>query len=225
MICFENESIHSYLLRRLMCFGEFTAESTRGIVSSLGVMPANPKILTRHIGYFRFPASASAAVGIERDLEAPFLEENLEKHGMYVRLNRARFHAYTCDSVFSGSTQLRFCVECLKERIEVDGVAWLDDEWTYHEHCRVHDTLLHEARSYRCNCEKVGMVSRLRSVFSGFCIECGSDIYGLEAYPTRDSNKHPYYPSTYWFHDIVYQDGDDWIGIDGKKPALFSPNL
>lgn len=225
--CFEEESIHSYLLRRLLCVGEFTTEAVVGIVSQLGVMRANPKILERHLYYFRHSNLSSSDLVAERNVVTPFLDENVTQIGKYVRINRALFHGFTFDEVFSGSTQLRFCVYCLRERIKNDGVAWLEDEWTFNERCKVHNALMHELRDYNCRCrhDSLGIVDRLRSMLTGVCVGCGEDIYALKAASGRDTHKHPDYPNNYWFHDIVYKEYDQWYGLDGKKSENFLSRL
>jgi hypothetical protein len=227
VIFFEEESLHSYLLRRLLCVGEFTAEAIVGIVTQSGGMRANPKILESHLCYFRIANLSDSVVSFERDLVTPFLDENTTKSGKYVQLNRAFFHGIPIGNYFCGKTQLRFCSDCMRERIKFDGVAWLEDEWTFEERCHIHNTLMHELRNRKCNCEphSLGIVDRLRSMFSGICNRCREDIYASQAGSGSDSHKHPDYPKTYSFHDIVYKIDGRWHGIDGEKPYSFEPRL
>ncbi|GAM72625.1 hypothetical protein JCM19236_4906 [Vibrio sp. JCM 19236] len=214
LVRFEDESLHSYLLRRLFCVGEFTTKSIKGIVSVRGFAPAYPRILIEHIDYFRYDSPNSQCN--YRNTILPFLSDNLVEDGSYVRINRALFHDFGEDSYFYGSTQMRFCGKCLSNRIKNDGFAWLSDEWLFTESCPRHNELMQEVRSYNCDCKTLSILQRLRSVFLGRCIGCNSDIHS-KAPIKKETYRDYQYPSNYRFHDIVDKFGDDWFDLDGKK--------
>lgn len=217
---FEDELLHSYIVRRLMSVGEFEAHAFSRIIRKSGCIKANPEILTRHIHYFQTELPTLQYTTL-RDFASPFSNKNIEINGEFARINRSLFHRFPEGNYFSGTTQMRFCPDCMKDKIYSDGVAWFEDEWAFSQYCPKHSKLMQKVSDYGCSCGSylgARMTVRLLSVFTGICKICGEDVFGSQASRVAPEDNP-------WFHDIIYKDGDEWYGVDGKKYDGYQPQI
>lgn len=169
------ESIHSYLIRTLLCLGEIsTVKDLVGIVSLSGVLHPTPKL-----DYLR----GNHFLDLREKTRSKLLLEhtpwgNRSQHVMAEINDYIFFGIEPENSKFfpKGRTQLRYCPECFREQIIKHGFAWFNIKWLFNINCKQHKKRLSHIRVFENQCcgEKLNILDNLRSALSGKCPACPS---------------------------------------------------
>lgn len=178
-MAYEEESIHSYFLRTLLCLGTIHKESDlQGIVSQSGVIRALPRVNATNESIFS-------------SLSNEALEKLITFHSTYSGLKYysvddvRSYMLHSKDfpilpfppdahSLVNFRTQLRYCPECFKEQILQNGVSWFRLAWLHSTECSLHNQrLCHVNRGItECCSHTTNMYSELLSALNGKCYYC-----------------------------------------------------
>jgi hypothetical protein len=176
----EGESIHSFLLRVLLCAGYL--ESTRdliGIVSPAGVVRTLPRLDRKQSKCFADVGADVFDNGISRHLpsfcQLPSILTELRAFILGLRVP-----ALVKDIPFS-RTQLRYCVDCFKEQIDSCGHTWFKTAWLYDYDCEKHSKRLSHAYEWhhRCCDTQLNTLTSIKSSLSGICPNCNCSDWGF----------------------------------------------
>ncbi|CAH9055545.1 hypothetical protein PSECIP111854_01600 [Pseudoalteromonas sp. CIP111854] len=181
---FENESIHSYFIRTLLCLGQLNDKSDfRGLISPSGVIRKLPCLVARQGSAFE-------------ELTNNFFELLLTEHSTYYGLrhyNIGELRNYILYSsalpkvseipdahqIPNSRTQLRYCPKCFIEQIKNKGVSWFKLDWQCSVVCTIHnDKLFHvfECRTNCCN-KPSNILRDVLSAISGKCCFCSRNSW------------------------------------------------
>tara|TARA_R110001599_G_scaffold343413_2_gene565991 strand:- start:733 stop:1494 length:762 start_codon:yes stop_codon:yes gene_type:complete len=206
---YPDESIHSYLIRALFRIGSLNSiSSLSGIISSSGVVRASPKILTQHAATLGQLKGCDRVKSISKHANKELHRRSIQQGSRNFEIDIYEFYNVNSDEKIiklEGHTQLRFCLDCFKEQIQSEGVAWFRFNWLFQERCNKHNKLMTEVRSYICACKKNNhILIALRSVMVGYCHTCGGRNFGERGIYRNITNSNRDYPGSYRFHKMLY---------------------
>lgn len=204
---FPDESIHSFLIRKLITEGALSSTSSlNGIVSVSGVVYPMPKVRGEFASYFLDLGICERLDGIARPANE-FVRMDTQVRSKYFKVDSHTFYGFGTFSEgegLVGRTQLRFCNECFIEQLYEHGCVWFKSDWLYEEHCQKHNKLMREVRRTGCSCRgRGGIVNSVLSVTRGLCRVCLDDIWKFETSSLITTNARSDYPGAYLFHDFV----------------------
>jgi len=191
----EDESIHGYLARVLIIYGELhQIGDLAGIISSSGVIRELPKLNERKRKFFT-------------ELTVKDINHILENNIPYSYRDTGVL-GFAADYIFEGvmhgpsqhklnaRTKFRYCIDCFREQIKNYGHSWFLLRWVYSIDCDIHKKRMSHLRAHTQECcgEIVNILDNLKSATSGKCFYCQSLNweFSKEIY-LGDWNKEYYY--------------------------------
>ncbi|MBR9728590.1 TniQ family protein [Shewanella intestini] len=178
---FQDESIHSYLIRVLSCQGKLLRPSDLyGLVSLSGVVNAAPKLDSEHGKLL----SSYSSTFIEKllcehtPLNSMHSSELIEAKD-YVLFGKRPLRE---ELIPNGRTQLRYCRKCFAEQTFEHGVSWFRLDWLFSIRCVLHQEVLSHVFSHSTSCCSASMniLDSVLSATSGRCRKCGGDFWKHE---------------------------------------------
>ena len=126
----EEESIHSFLIRTLMCQGYILGTAgLNGIVNQRGYVNALPHLdSTRSVVFNDFSDEDVIDLIIKHSPIIKIFKDDIDKFKKYLFYGKT----LSSSSLFpSGKTKLRYCHFCLFEQMSAHGFTWFKLEWLF----------------------------------------------------------------------------------------------
>ncbi len=169
----EEESIHSFLIRTLMCQGYLLGTAgLNGIVNQRGYVNALPHLDSTRSAVFN-------------DFSDEDVKDLIIKHSPIIKIfedDIVKFKKYLFDGVTlnpsslfpSGKTKLRYCHFCLFEQMRVYGFTCFKLEWLFDVECLKHQIPLSNVKTNRSLCcgLSLNIYQSVISVLTGKCQSC-----------------------------------------------------
>lgn len=195
---FEDESIHSYFIRILMCVGDLNSHvDLQGLVSASGSLGILPKLEKQKSSLFNhIPNSFFRTLLIKHSVFKELRYFDLDEIRNYII-----FGQYPVDygdglhKIYNGKTQLRYCPKCFESQIRDNGVSWFRLNWLCSVDCEIHSTGLYHVLLHKTNCcrRSSNILRDLHSAMSGICSFCAKSSWiGLERIFISDRNRGQY---------------------------------
>ncbi|EME0810504.1 hypothetical protein VXJ15_002107 [Vibrio vulnificus] len=179
---FEDESIHSYFIRILLCKGHINGNGVfNGLVSPSGSLAILPNLKGRLTSCFNYISDDSFRILLaEHTVFNDLRYFDLEELKNYMLLGEEPTdYGDGLHKIYGGKTQLRYCPDCFKNQIQNHGICWFRLDWLCSLSCKIHNSSLYHVhkRLTRCCNRTSNITQNMLSAMSGKCTYCGENVW------------------------------------------------
>nr|WP_136251267.1 hypothetical protein [Ningiella ruwaisensis] len=177
-----DESIHSFIIRRMILFGVLNKpRDLQGVVSPGGVVYGLPTLNNKQRACIRDIDISQLAEII--DTNAPYLGADSKVRVQLAKLVLHNENVEKSNRDSGNRTQLRYCIECVKLQLRSVGYSYFKTDWLHTAECSVHKTRLHHVSQLWHNCcgKRANFLDNLMSAFTGYCAKCHIDGRGFSS--------------------------------------------
>ncbi|MFV8422275.1 hypothetical protein [Vibrio parahaemolyticus] len=175
-----DESIHSFILRRMILFGVLNKpRDLGGVVSPGGVVYELPILNEKQRACLKdFDISRLAEI---IDSNAPYLGADLKTRTQLANLVLQNEDADKSYREPASRTQLRYCIECVKLQLRSIGYSYFKIDWLRSADCSIHQTRLHHVSQlwHKCCGKRSNIYDNLKATLTGYCNKCQSDNWNF----------------------------------------------